>query len=120
VDNPHTDRWLGIVPRMTTVLEPRESTALEIYTEHPLQDGDVVLLLDGKRILEINGLADHWQEARDGVLHTLTTNARRRVLLAVTRRGADLHGGDHALWADLRASLEASRIQVLPVQALRC
>lgn len=120
MDNPHDGRRLGIVPGMTTVLEPRESTALDVYTEHPLQDGDVVFLIDGRCILEVNGLADHWQQARDGVLHTLSTNARRRVLLAVTRRGADLHGGDHALWADLRTSLADSRIEVLPVQALRC
>ncbi len=120
MDNPHGASRVGIVPGMTTTLDPREATALAIYTEHPLQDGDVVFLLDGRRLLEINGLADHWQEARDGVLQTLTTNARRRVLLAVTRQGADLHGGDHALWADLKTTLAGAGIEVLPIQALRC
>ncbi len=105
---------------MTTLLQPREADALATYTDHPLQDGDVVFMIDGRRLLEVNGLADHWPEARDGVLHTLRANSQRRILLAVTREGADLHGGDHALWADLRTTLAASRIDVLPVQALRC
>ncbi len=120
MDNPHGEAGLGIVPRMTTNLDSREATALALYAKHPLQDGDVVFLLDGKHLLEVNGLADHWQRARDGVLHTLTGNARHRVLLAVTRQGADLHGGDHALWADLKTTLAGSRIKVLPIQALRC
>lgn len=119
VDNPHSATRLGIVPRMTAVLDPRETTALASYTEHPLHDGDVVFLIDGRRVLEINGLADHWPQARDGVLHILTAYARRRVLLAVTRHGADLHGSDHALRADLTTSLAVSQIDVLPVQALR-
>lgn len=120
MDNPHEGARLDILPRMTTLLEPRESTVLDMYTDHPLEDGDVVFLLDGKRILEIAGLADHWASAREGVVHTLTVNARRRVLMAISRVGADLQGGDHALWADLRASLADLRIEVLPLQALRC
>jgi len=94
------------------------SDVLRIYAEHPLDDGDAVLLIDGEVCLEIEQLADEW----DDVLRSRTTevllSTADRVQVAIARAGGVLLDSDYQLWRDLHADLRGSAIQLLPVRAL--
>lgn len=104
------------LPRMTT--DTRTETALRIYADHPLEDGDAVLLLDGKVCMEVEGLADAW----DDVLRTHTAGVLREtaksVVLAIARRGADLGVEDYRIWRELHEALRGSAVDLHPLQAL--
>lgn len=90
---------------------------LAAYDDHPMRDGDAVLLMDHQVALEMEGLADNWSaELREGIAEGVRLHFRS-VPLAVARRGKVLHPGDHALWADLREKLLAD-VDVLPIIAV--
>lgn len=90
---------------------------LAAYDDHPMRDGDAVLLMDHQVALEVEGLADNWSaELREGIAETVRLHSRS-VQLAVARHGKVLHPGDHALWADLREELLAD-VDVLPIIAV--
>ena len=107
---------------MTTPAAPYDDTALRqalrVYADHPLDDGDVVLLLDDAVCLEIEQLADTW----DGVLRRNTgqvlRDTARRAAVAIARRDAVLRPSDFQLWRDLHEELRGSEVELLPVQAL--
>lgn len=91
---------------------------LAVYDDHPMSDGDAVLLLDQKVALEVEGLADNWcAELREGIAQAVRAHSRS-VQLAVARPQRVLRPGDHALWADLREELLGDGVEVLPVFAL--
>lgn len=96
----------------------RLADLLCVYADHPLDDGDAVLVLDDSVCLEIEGLADHW----DSVLRRNTAQVVRgtseRVLVLIARPDAVLQDSDYQLWRDLHAELRDSAVQLLPVRAL--
>jgi hypothetical protein len=97
----------------------RLADVLRTYAEHPLQDGDAVLLLDDTVCLELTGLADRWDD--DEVRSTTASVVRRttsRVAVAIARRGGELRPGDYGLWRDLHADLRDTPVELLPVRSL--
>lgn len=97
--------------------EDRVAELLCIYADHPLDDGDGVLVIDDEVCLEIERLADEWAVLRSSTVTVLRASASRaRVLIA--RPEATLHDSDFQLWRDLHADLRDSSVQLLPVRAL--
>lgn len=96
----------------------REQEALQIYAEHPLDDGDTLLLLDDTVCLELTGLADHWDEVGRRNLVQVIEAGARRVLVAIARDRARLLPGDHQLWRELHQDLRGTEVELLPVRAL--
>lgn len=91
---------------------------LRIYADHPLDDGDAVLLLDDEVCVEIEGLALEWDpELRRNTASVLRKTAVRALVL-IARRGGVLRDSDYQLWRDLHADLRDSDVQLLPVRAL--
>jgi hypothetical protein len=103
---------------MTPLLD-KETGFLSICAQAPPADGDVLLLLNGAKNLEIAGLADHWDaSARDNMRLLLDQLPLERVLIAIARPGADLTPGDRALGRDISDLLVPRGVMVTPVQAL--
>ena len=96
----------------------REQEALRIYAEHPLDDGDTLLLLDDAVCLELTGLADHWDEVGRRNLVEIIEASARRVLVAIARDRACLLPGDYQLWRELHQDLRGTQVDLLPVRAL--
>jgi hypothetical protein len=91
--------------------------ALSRYAREPVRDGDAVLLLDDEVCLELEGLADAWDdEVRAGTVRIVRGTARR-VLLAIARPGARLRPEDYRVWRELHQAV-GTEVEVLPVQAL--
>lgn len=98
--------------------DDREEQALALYTEHPLDAGDAVLLLDHTVCLELTQLAEGWDDvARRDLVSTLASTSRR-VVVAISRPRGELLPKDYALWRDLHAHLRDSDVHLLPVRAL--
>ena len=123
VDIRPVDKPFGLSPahdasRMPTPDDSRLAEVLRIYADHPLDDGDAVLLIDDEVCLEIEDLADEW----DDVLRRSTTqvllSTATRVQVAIARTSSVLLDSDYALWRDLHADLRDSTVQLLPVRAL--
>ena len=114
---------LSDLASMLTAMAPyddkRLSEVLRIYADHPLQDGDAVLLLDDTVCLELAGLADAWddEEVRTSTASVLRSTTSR-VAVAIARRGGELQPGDYRVWRDLHADLRDSAVELLPVRAL--
>ena len=93
---------------------------LSAYRDHPMQDGDVVLLVEELRLAtEISGLADHW----DTVLCRSTARVLREigardVVLGIARAHCALRSSDHRLLGDLREELAGSGVVVGDLLAL--
>ena len=97
--------------------DSREEQALRIYADHPLEDGDAVLLLDGTVCLELAHLANDWDDlGRRNLVGILTTS--QRVLVAIARHSSRLLPRDYELWRDLHQDLRGSEVELLPVRAL--
>lgn len=83
-----------------------------------MQDGDALLLLDDAVCLELEGMANQWDDAgRRGLVAMLTTTSRR-VLVAIARRGGQLQLSDYQLWRELHQELRGTDVELLPVRAL--
>ncbi|MCW2681539.1 MAG: hypothetical protein JWM62_2940 [Frankiales bacterium] len=93
--------------------DDRLAEVLRIYADHPLDEGDAVLLIDDEVCLEIGDLA----ELRSRSTQVLLT-AAARVQVAIARRSGVLRDSDYQLWRDLHADLRDSDVQLLPVRAL--
>ncbi len=103
---------------MTNLQNDPLADVLSLYAEHPLADGDAILLLDGQVCMEVEGLADHWDEAlRLGVTEAVRATARS-VTLAVARHRERLRDGDYQIWRELHAGLRDADINVAPLRAL--
>ena len=96
----------------------REQEALRIYAEHPLDDGDTLLLLDDTVCLELTGLADHWDEVGRRNLVQIIEASARRVLVAIARDRGRLLPCDYQLWRELHQDLRDTQVELLPVRAL--
>ena len=105
---------------MTTHLEhtDREQQALRIYADTPLEDGDAVLLLDETFCLELEGLADAWDEVGRRNLVEVLRRSAERVVVAIARDRSRLLPSDYQLWRDLHADLRDRDVDLLPVRAL--
>lgn len=99
--------------------DSRLATMLRTYCDHPMEDGDAVLLLDDTVCVELGGLADHWDgQLRRSTVSVVQQTASSRVLLAIARDGTHLLDGDHQIWRDVHADLRHTALQVLPLRAL--
>ncbi len=109
-----------MLPVMTTHLDhtDREQQALRLYAQDPLDDGDAVLLLDGEVCLELERMADEWDDAGRRNLVSILTSTAERVVVAIARNSAQLLPGDYQLWRDLHADLRGTQVELLPVRAL--
>lgn len=97
---------------------PRGEMALRIYADEPLEDGDAVLLLDDTVCLEIERLADEWDDIGRRNLADILAKTARRVLVAIARDGSELLPSDYQLWRELHQELRDSAVELLPVRAL--
>lgn len=91
---------------------------LRIYRDAPMADGDAVLLLDDEVCLELQGMADGWDDVGRRNLVSILTQTSQRVLVAIARPEARLRPGDHRLWHDLERELAGTGVDLLPVRAL--
>ena len=93
--------------------DPRCMDVLRTYRDHPLDDGDAVLVIDDEVCLE---LGDRAELRSRGTLVLLS--AASRVQVAIARSSGVLHDSDYALWRDLHADLRDTGVLLLPVRAL--
>ena len=91
---------------------------LRTYTDAPLADGDAVLLLDGEVCLELQGMADQWDDLGRRNLVSILVQTSERVLVAIARPRGELRPSDHQLWRDLHQDLAGTDVDLLPVRAL--
>jgi len=93
---------------------------LTAYRDHPMLDGDVVLLVEELKLAtEIEGLADHWDSVLcRNVAHVLREIGAHEVTLGLARPGAVLQPRDHQLLGDLREELAGSGVVVRDLLAL--
>jgi hypothetical protein len=106
---------------MTTPRRPddRLPDVLRVYADHPLDDGDAVLVLDDTVCLEIERLAAEWDDGlRQKTAHIVRSTATRALLLIARPRGV-LRDSDYQLWRELHADLRDSEVQLQPVRGLR-
>jgi hypothetical protein len=97
----------------------RLAELLCVYADHPLENGDAVLVLDDKVACEIEGLADHWDDVlRRNTARVVVGSTSARVLVLIARPDGVLQDSDYQLWRDLHADLRDSVVQLLPVRAL--
>lgn len=94
------------------------NNVLRIYEENPMGDGDAVLLLDSEVCLELEGLADHWDDQLRVSTAGILRETARAVLVAVARPRGVLLPGDYRLWRDLHADLREADVALLPLRAL--
>ena len=106
----------GTLVGMTT--PDRLAEVLRIYADHPLDDGDAVLVIDDEVCLEIEDLADEWDEVLRSTTTQVLLSTASRVQVAIARRSSVLQARDYQLWRDLHADLRDSDVQLLPVRAL--
>lgn len=97
--------------------EDRLNELLDVYADHPLEDGDAVLVIDDEVCLEIEHLAEQWATLRSSTVHVLRCSASRAMVL-IARPDATLLDRDYQLWRELHADLRDSPVQLLPVRAL--
>jgi len=95
-----------------------EDEVLRIYADAPMTDGDAVLLLDGEVCLELQGMADEWDDVGRRNLVSILTQTSQRVLVAIARPKAELRPSDYQLWRDLHRDLAGTEVDLLPVRAL--
>ena len=95
-----------------------DERALRLYAEHPLEDGDAVLLLDGTVCLELERMADEWDDLGRRDLVQVLVQTSRRVLVAIARPRAQLRPSDYQIWRDLHRELDGTDVELLPVRAL--
>ncbi len=98
---------------MTNPPDSPLADVLRLYAEHPLEDGDAVLLVDDEVCLETGDLS----ELRSDGLRVLLSTATR-VQVAIARSREVLLPEDFQLWRDLHADLRGTQVQLLPVRAL--
>ena len=100
-------------------LPGRLSDVLQVYDDHPLDDGDAVLVLDDKVCLEIERLADEWDDGHRAHTAHVVRSTASRVALLIARRDGVLRDSDYQVWRDLHAALRGSEVDLLPVRGLR-
>ena len=114
------NRFLPLLLRHPSGMTQNEQLAevISIYTDHPLEDGDVVLLLDDKVCMEIEQLATEWDDVLRRNLAQVVRSTSTRVLVLIARPDGVLRDSDYQVWRDLHAELRDSDVELLPVRAL--
>jgi hypothetical protein len=97
---------------------PRLTEVLRVYADDPLDDGDVVLLVDDAVCLEVAGLASQWDEVLRRNTGRILRETASRVVVAIARPGAELLPRDYRLWRELHEEVRGTAVELLPVQAL--
>jgi hypothetical protein len=97
-----------------------DNELLDIYRSHPMDDGDVVVLVEELKLAtEIKGLAKAWDDVLCRNLASVLREVEaRQVELGIARPHEALQDGDHRLLADLRNELADSGITVHNLIAL--
>ena len=86
---------------------------IEIYSDDPLDNGDILLITDRRLIQECEAAADLWDpRVRAFVGELLASVDATEVALAVARPSGTLLPQDHAMWADLREDCAAAGIRL--------
>lgn len=98
--------------------DKRVSDLLEIYAELPIEDGDALLLLDSRVCVEVERMADEWDDELCTQTAELLRQTASTVVLAIARRGADLTPADYRMWRELHQALRETAVDLRPVQAL--
>ena len=106
-----------ILRRMTDNTD-RLADLLNVYADHPLDDGDAVLVLDDQVCLEIEGLAQHWDPVVRRNTARIVRETSSSVLVLIARPERVLLASDYQLWRDLHGDLRDSDVQLHPVRAL--
>jgi hypothetical protein len=93
---------------------------LAIYRTHPMNDGDVVVLVPEHHLAtEVEGLADHWDaELCRNLAHLLREIDAHEVELAVARPDGLLLERDHSMLGDLVEELAGTGVVVRPLLPL--
>ena len=91
---------------------------LQAYVQDPLEDGDALLLLDDMVYLELQGLADAWDDVGRRTLVDLLTTTSRRVVVAIARTGGELLPDDYRIWRELHELLRDTEVDLQPVRVL--
>jgi hypothetical protein len=95
-----------------------EDRVLRIYADAPMADGDAVLLLDGEVCLELQGMADAWDDLGRRNVVSILVQTSQRVMVAIARPRSELRPSDYQLWRDLHHDLAGTDVDLLPVRAL--
>ena len=111
-------RRFSAILRTMTDDDDKLADVLRIYAEHPMRDGDVVLLLDDRVCFEVEGLAVHWAAVLRRNTANVVRETARRVVVCIARRHRKLRDSDYQLWRDLHSDLSDSDVHLLPVRAL--
>lgn len=101
-----------------TADDDRLADLLDVYADHPLDDGDVVLVLDDQVCLEVEGLAEHWDPLVRRNTAKIVRETSTSVLVLIARAERTLLDRDYQLWRDLHADLRDTDVQLHPVRAL--
>ena len=92
--------------------------ALEVYLQHPLDDGEAVLLLPDEAVcLELGALPDA-DDVPARVAELVERLHTPVVLLGVARRHRRARPADLLLWTELCAQLDPAATELLPLQVL--
>ncbi len=92
------------------------SPALEVYLQHPLDDGEALLLLDGSVCLELLR-PPGGPSLLDPALRT-AARACSTVLLAVARPGRRARAADLLLWTEVFEAVDGVDVELLPLVVL--
>lgn len=99
-------------------MSPHVTEALDLYLQHPLDDGAVVLLLPGEPApLEVEPAPDPAALAAR-VTALVPARVRGPVVLAVARSGSRPRPADLLLWTELWSVLAGTSGELQPLELL--
>jgi hypothetical protein len=80
--------------------------------------GDVALVLDGKVCVEVERLANEWDNELCRNTAWILRETARSVVVAIARPAGSLLPADFQLWRDLHQELRGSSVDLSPLRAL--
>src|SRR5688500_20325238 len=99
-----------------TADDGRLADLLDVYADHPLDDGDVVLVLDDQVCLEVEGLAEHWDPLVRRNTAKIVRETSTSVVVLIARPERTLIDRDYQLGRDLHTDLRDTDVQLHPVR----
>jgi hypothetical protein len=96
----------------------RLADVLRVYADHPLDDGDALLVVDDAVFLEVEQLATEWDDVLRRNTGRVLRDTATRVVVAIARRHSSLLPSDYQLWRELHEELRDADVDLLPVKAL--
>lgn len=91
---------------------------LQIYADAPMREGDAALLLDHKLCVEVERMANEWDDELCRNTAYILRETTTSVVVAIARPGASLLPQDFQLWRDLHRELRGSAVDLQPLRAL--